>query len=83
MLFAHNKTSLLHICFCVVQDKDSTTTGHFKIDKLTSSVNNIISNTMLYHGTIICLHYGSMVIYIYTQAIKINNANLRYSFIYK
>ena len=34
MLFAHNNTSLLHICFCVVKDKkDSSTAGHFEIDK--------------------------------------------------
>ena len=28
------ETMLLHICFCVVEDKkDSATAGHFKIDK--------------------------------------------------
>ena len=59
MLFTHNNTSLLHICFCVVKDKkDSATAGHFKIDKLTSSINNK-RNTKLYHGTIIWTNYSS------------------------
>ena len=63
LLFAHSNTSLLHTCFGVVKDKkDSATAGHFKIDKLTSSV-NCKRNTTLYHGTIIRTYYSSMVIY--------------------
>ena len=93
MLFAHNNTSLLHICFYVVKDKKkSATTGQFKIDKLTSSVNNK-RNTMLYQGTIIqryCSSYYTIPSYIcirvpwlYTRVMKINNTDLRYNFTYK